>query len=197
MRLQAYRQVTALRRIPQPGLRRLRSCFLLLPLAVGACGMFDRSAPPPCPRIGILADAATLVKFRPGKGRDLTDVEHEAEVFSVDRTCELRDKGAAVEVVVTIQMAASRGPAAPEAATTIALPYFVAVVERASQRIVARESIPGQVELPPGRRRAGVGEEITERIPLAAGRSPADYEILVGLELTEEQLEYNRRRRGY
>ncbi|WP_162915093.1 hypothetical protein [Desertibaculum subflavum] len=159
--------------------------------------MFDRSAPPPCPRIGILADAATLVKFRPGKGRDLTDVEHEAEVFSVDRTCELRDKGAAVEVVVTIQMAASRGPAAPEAATTIALPYFVAVVERASQRIVARESIPGQVELPPGRRRAGVGEEITERIPLAAGRSPADYEILVGLELTEEQLEYNRRRRGY
>jgi hypothetical protein len=167
-----------------------------LPLAIGACGAFDRSPPPVCPRIGILADAASMVKFRPGQGRDLTDVEHEAEILSVDRTCELRDKGAAVEVVITVQMAASRGPAAPEA-TTIALPYFVAVVERASQRIVGRESIAGQVELPPGRRRAGVGEEITERIPLSAGRSPADYEILVGLQLTEEQLEYNRRRRGY
>lgn len=196
MRLQAYRQVTALRWIAQPDLRRFRHLLLLLPLAAGACGAFDRSAPPTCPRIGILADAASLVKFRAGPGRDLTDVEHEAEILNVDRTCELRDKGAAVEVVLTIQMAAARGPAAPEAAT-VPLPYFVAVVERASQRIVGRESIAGQIDLPPGRRRAGVGEEITERIPLGAGRSPADYEILVGLELTQEQLEYNRRRRGY
>lgn len=158
--------------------------------------MFDRSPPPACPRIGILADAATVVKFRPGPGRDLTDVEHEAEILNVDRTCELTDGGTAANVIVTIQMAASRGPAAPET-TTIALPYFLAVVERATQRIVAKESIAGQVELTPGRRRAGVGEEITERIPLGAGRSAADYEILVGLELTEEQLEYNRRRRGY
>ena len=196
MRLQAYRQVSALRRNTQPGLKRLGHLALLLPLAVAACGMFERSAPPVCPRIGILSDAATLVKFRPGQGRDLTDVEHEAEILSVDRTCELRDRGAAVDVTVTIQMAAARGPAAPEQ-TTIALPYFVAVVERATQRIVAREAIAGQVELPPGRRRAGVGEEIIERIPLSAGRSPADYEILVGLELSEEQLQYNRRRRGY
>ena len=177
-------------------MRRLRRLVLALPLLAAGCGAFDRSPPPACPRIGILSDAATLVKFRPGPGRDLTDVEHEAEILNVDRTCELRDKGTAVEVAVTIQFAASRGPAAPEA-TTIPLPYFVAVVERATQRIIAREAIPGQIELPPGRRRAGVGEEITERIPLSTGRSPADYEILVGLELTEEQLQYNRRRRGY
>jgi hypothetical protein len=196
LRLQAYREVTALRRNAQPDLRRLRHLVLLLPLAAGACGMFDRSPPPVCPRIGILSDAASLVKFRPGDGRDLTDVEHEAEILGVDRTCEMRDGGKAVDVAVTVQMAAARGPAAPEA-TTIPLPYFIAVVERASQRIVAREAIAGQIELTPGRRRAGVGEEIIERIPLGAGRSPADYEILVGLELTEEQLRYNRRRRGY
>ena len=40
-----------------------------------------------------------------------------------------------------------------------------------------------------------VEEEIEEIIPLAAGLDGASYEILVGFELTGDQLEYNRRRR--
>ena len=46
----------------------------------------------------------------------------------------------------------------------------------------------------PTQRRAGVVEEIEELIPLPAGLSGADFEILVGLELTADQLEFNRSR---
>lgn len=158
--------------------------------------MFDKSPPPPCLRVGILGDAATVVKFRPGEGRDLTDVEHQAEILNVSRTCEIRDKGTAVEAALVIEMAASRGPAAPEAAQ-IQLPFFIAVVERATQRIISRENIDGKVDIPPGRRRAGSREEITERIPLGTGKAASDYEILIGFDLNAEQLDYNRRQRGF
>lgn len=167
-----------------------------LGLTLAGCGAFDRAPPPPCPRVGILGDAATVVKFRAGDGRDLTDVEHQGEILNVSRSCEVQAKGSAVETLVVIEMAASRGPAAPETAQ-IQLPFFVAVVERATQRIIARDAIDGRVDILPGSRRAGSREEITERIPLPAGKTAVDYEILVGFDLTADQLEYNRRQRGF
>ncbi len=167
-----------------------------LALSLAGCGAFDREPPPPCPRVGILGDAATVVKFRSGDGRDLTDVEHQAEILNISRSCELQAKGSAVETLLVIEMAASRGPAAPELAQ-IPLPFFVAVVERATQRIIARETIDGRVDILPGSRRAGSREEIAERIPLPPGKSAVDYEILVGFDLTADQLDYNRRQRGF
>jgi hypothetical protein len=172
------------------------AALVALALTLAGCGMFDRGPPPPCPRFGILGEAATVVKFRPGEGRDLTDVEHQAEILNVSRSCETGSKGAVVEAALVIEMAAARGPAAPEAAQ-IQLPFFIAVVERTTQRIVSRENVDGRVDIPPGRRRAGSREEITQRIPLPGGKGAADYEILVGFNLTAEQLDYNRRQRGF
>jgi len=60
-----------------------------------------------------------------------------------------------------------------------------------------REAIAASVDIPAGRRRAGAREELLERIPLGAGKSGSDYEILVGFDLTPDQLAYNRKQRGY
>ena len=47
-----------------------------------------------------------------------------------------------------------------------------------------------------GRRRAGVAEGAQPIIPFAEGKGPKDYSIMIGLQLTDEQLAWNRQARG-
>lgn len=161
-------------------------------LPLGACGLFDRKAPEPCPRVAILADTASVTQFRPGAGRDLTDVTYEAEITGFKGACEYKDRGETVVVTAALQIVATRGPAG--SAEAVSLPFFVAVADR-GQSILAKEVFQSRIEFKPGRRRAGVEEEMEQKIPLR-GRRGTDYEILVGFQLDPGQLDYNRRKRG-
>jgi len=169
-------------------------------LAVGAllmlsgCGVFDREVKPPCPRVGILGDAATMIQFRPGAGRDLTDVEFEAEIIGFTGDCEFRNRNAQAVVTVNVQIVGARGPAAKGDSMTV--PFFVAIVDR-DQRILARETFASKIDFPAGRRRAGVAEEMEQKIPIPADRRSSDFEILIGLQLGQAQLDYNRQKRGF
>jgi hypothetical protein len=48
-----------------------------------------------------------------------------------------------------------------------------------------------------GQRKAGVSEETERRIPLPASVQGADYEVLIGLQLTPDEIDFNRRKRGF
>jgi hypothetical protein len=162
---------------------------------LAGCGLFGKSEKkPPCPRVSILADTAQLAKFRPGEGRDLTDVEYEAEIVGFGGNCEFTDRGSTVETVLTVRIVAARGPAL--AGPSVTVPFFVAIADR-NQRIIAKEVFDSPIAFAPGQRRVGVAEEVVQRIPIAAGWRSTDYEILLGLQLSAEQLDYNRRRRGF
>jgi len=164
-------------------------------LLLAGCGIFNKKAPPPaCPRVGILSDAAKGTVYRAGAGRDLTDVAYEHQLLDFNGGCKYTDKLDAVTVIFTLQVAATRGPAGAAAETSV--PYFVAVVDK-QQRILSRERFTAKVPFTEGRRRAVVGEELEQRIPFVTGRGAADVEILVGLELSPEQLESNRKARGF
>ena len=73
------------------------------------------------------------------------------------------------------------------------MPFYVAITD-VSENIIAKETFGSKMDFQQSRRRVGVVEEITQTIPLA-GRRPAEYEILVGLQLTADQLEFNRKAR--
>ncbi len=186
--------------------RRLRPAALLLPLVLlascGSGGWFGKKEvepPLPCPRIGILGDARKAVQFRPGPGRDLTDVAYEVELLDYNGGCKFEDKdkvkNVAVTVTFTLQIAATRGPAAGDSRESV-VPYFIAVVDK-QQNILSRDAFLARIPLPPGRRRVAVGDELEQRIPLPAGRSTRDIEILIGLQLDNEQLDFNRKQRGF
>lgn len=135
-------------------------------------------------------DAARVTVYRPGDGRDLIDVMHDGTFGDITLECHER-KGRMI-VTLTLDLVAVRGPASP--GPTAVLPYFVAIADRA-QSVLAKEVFDSEVTFAPGRRRAGSREEVEEIIPLGEGRVGADYEILVGFQLTKDQLKQNRRRR--
>ena len=163
-----------------------------LALALAGCGLFSEAAPPQaCPDAVILADAKNVTLYREGPGRDLTDVEFEGEIARIVGSCQYGKRELTVTLVA--DLVATRGPAAPDAEAT--LPFFVAITDEA-RNIVAKKVFDSAIPIPRGQRRAGVREEIEQVIPLPEGEPAPYYEIVVGFQLTPEQLERNRRARA-
>lgn len=161
---------------------------------LGGCGWIsEEAAAPVCPDAAILAEAAELVRFRPGPGRDLTDIQYQVEVAGIEQGCRYRAN--TVESALRITLVATRGAAFDSGSADMR--YFVAVVDRITEEILARQEFDSAVEIPRGQSRAGVVEEVVQRVTIPEGRSGRSYEVLVGLQLTEEQVSFNRQRRGY
>jgi hypothetical protein len=158
---------------------------LVLPALLAACTSDE--APPPCPPVLRVPDAARLVRFE-GPGRDLTDVRFEAVLKGVRLACEYDD--GVMEGVLEVAFEAMRGPADRERQAPFA--YFVAIAT-ADKTVLAREEFKLAVPFEGNRTRVTVSEELTPRIPLKPGESAFDYRIYVGFSLTSEELRYNRR----
>lgn len=155
--------------------------------AVSACSMFaPPPPPPPCPDVARVEDAARLTRFA-GEGRDLTDVAFEAEIGPMQGSCAYDDDE--IDIELSIQIVASRGPADENRRADFR--YFVAIA-KAGQTILAREEFDSYIEFPGNRVRAGIFEELLQRIPIREGESGANYVIYAGFVLTPEELAFNR-----
>lgn len=146
---------------------------------------------PPCPEIRIDSNTSTLTKFKPGEGRDITDVMYQAEIISFEGTCQFDDDG--VEAIMDVDLMVSGGPAVEPG--TIDLYYFVAIPrffpDTAGKKVFSRK-----YKVPNGGPRR---ERLTESnvrifIPLEDRLTAAGYDVYLGFQLTDEQLQYNRQR---
>jgi len=173
-----------------PGWRYPAGIFLVL-VAAG-CGMFGgaKLAQYPCPQAGILKDAQRLTKFLPGPGRDLTDVVFQVRLANVRTKCAYDKSGVKIDMLVDIS--AERGPADKSRKAVFA--YFVAIANPAGD-ILARERFTALIPFVPNISRAMASEELEQMIPLPRGRSAENYRIIIGLQVTREELEFNRRPR--
>jgi hypothetical protein len=164
-------------------------------LALAGCGLFAKDkAPPPCPRVSLLSDASHETRFADGPGRDIIDIVLEAEVTDVKRACqyEVDDKTETgkIETQLLVSLDLSRGPAAKSRETTFS--YFVALTD-AAHNVLQKQVFPNKVEFPPNRSRvAWTDEAVTITIPLVAKQTGRDFEVYVGLQLTPDEVEYNR-----
>ncbi|MCH8187511.1 MAG: hypothetical protein IIB66_02225 [Proteobacteria bacterium] len=163
----------------------------LFTLGVAGCTAFGGPPPLPCPVASIVSDASQATVFKDGPGRDLIDIRFEIEIDAIASDCDYNRAGDEITIRTGVRIVATRGPAAQD--SDVAFSFFVAVVDRA-QRVLARERFESALVFGPAQRRAGAVEEIEEVIPLPEGMSGANYEILVGIVLTADQLEFNRLR---
>lgn len=162
---------------------------------LGGCGFLgfgDKPNPRSiCPQALILADAGEMTVFRDGPGRDLTDVVAQARIADLIIDCKPQRRSVTVDLQVAI--AAERGPANQSGKQDVE--YFVAVVGPQGE-VLARQSFRMNFEWPENRMRVGRVDELEPQIPLSAPERAPEYQIWVGLQLTEDQLEWNRRSRA-
>jgi hypothetical protein len=157
-------------------------------LAVAGC---SNKPIPPCPNVRVDSATETLTRFKDGPGRDVTDIQYQAEIVGYKGQCVHHEES--VDVVVDIDFRLTGGPAAQGGYAD--LYYFVA--------------IPQFFPQPAGKKVFGVSTKVPQKtgeqirftesgvrisIPLKKDQPAAAFDIYAGFQLEAGQLDYNRSR---
>ncbi|MDX2237713.1 MAG: hypothetical protein NW203_09120 [Hyphomonadaceae bacterium] len=155
-----------------------------------ALGMDDRPNVGPCPLMGVLYDNSRLVEFQDPTQERYANIAFTGEVRGVRGLCRYVDTNP-IEMSMEIDFAFGRGPAATAERKTYR--YWVAVTRRGTAPI-ARQWYDVDVRFPRNTPVMVAREEIESIvIPRAnADISGENFEVLVGFELTPQQLQFNR-----
>lgn len=142
----------------------------------------------PCPYVRILYDAARYVEFEDGR-QSVAAVGYTGEIEGVEAECTYREADP-IEIDINILFQLGRGPQAQGDQRTYR--YWIAVTERDSA-ILAKEYFDLPVDFN-GQDRTYVTEEIRSLIIPRANItvSGANFEVLIGFEVTPEMAEFNR-----
>jgi len=192
--------MVTVRGAPAVGLNRSFS-VIALACAVGllsACGSDDEPAAPPCPRALIVTDAASLTTFAAGTGRDFIDVDFQVEIADLKSGCQFENVDGRTMAVVAVApvLVATRGPANTDRVAKFQ--YFVSVIGPTGA-ILNKQLFDVVATFEGNQRRLMYTEDdppITVELALDASGRADNYEMLVGLQLTPAQLDYNRRQRN-
>jgi hypothetical protein len=169
-----------------------RVLVILVGLVAAGCSS-DKTGD--CPTITGITDAAIQTVFQPGTAQDPSNVLYTAEITGVTGTCDIDKKEHTADSRLDVSFRVTRPPSGAEAHYTI--PYFVAVTV-GSERILARRNYSVAIVFEPGQTTATASEHVeSATLHTDKDKQPYDYQVLVGLQLTREQLKYNRQSGHY
>lgn len=155
-------------------------------LLLTACGiMGSREAKLVCPASFIAPDTDKLAEFKPG-GSTLRDVEYGVQISSINSKCERADHGMVVNTKIAFRIVAN-DPTVRRGT----FQYFVSVVD-GQQNILTKRTYVVPFELDVREHSMNRADELVENLPLLNTSTGGDYAVVVGLQLTEAQLKFNR-----
>ena len=143
----------------------------------------------PCPYVKSLYDAARYVEFKDGREAS-ANVAYTGEIQGISSGCSYKgDEPIKVQVEMLFEF--GKGPQAT--ASTKTYQYWVAVTDR-NRAVIAKQTFSVPVKFEEGRDRAYVTEKLDEVIIPRAGltTSGANFEVLIGFEVTPEMAAFNR-----
>jgi hypothetical protein len=141
-----------------------------------------------CPGTLIAPDLDALTLLRPGGGTSPADIRFGVKLFSASSSCSGDKTGVHTDTDLLF-VAARNDPDVKQEQFT----YFVAIAD-AQQNILAKQNFTLQVEFAPKQNQMRISEALKETLPLRNPASAGNYSIIVGLQLTPDQVELNRKR---
>jgi hypothetical protein len=143
-----------------------------------------------CPPASVLVDTATIaVRQDAGAAADPANLLYSVQIASAKADCSLPKYDKEVESSVDINFRAERSR--PGDAASYKVPYFVAITTEG--KVLAKRIFTVNFGFAAGETVSSFSDSVAS-LTLTVGRDkrPGDYGILVGFQLTKEQLEYNR-----
>lgn len=160
-------------------------CALLL-AACQSAGAKDGAMQ--CPDTGLLREAGTFTVLTSDKAGTAEDVIVSAEIVNFSGTCRYRN--GEVEFELGLDVLAKRGPKGPSL-THYNFPYFIAILSPERQ-ILQRQAFSTNVSFDnTGIARAA--EPHVLRIPVTDQKEAGSFQVLIGFELTPEQVARSRK----
>jgi len=144
-----------------------------------------------CPSANILATTAAASVFRDKMDGDPAGVLYTVQVTGVKADCDFdKDEGTA-DSNLTVTFRASRSPTAE--AGEYAVPFYVAAV-RDGTTIVSKQVLSAPFAFQPGEATTTFTAQVPSYIVrFDNGKKPYDYGLLTGLQLTQAQLDFNKK----
>ncbi len=176
---------------------------IVLALGLSACSAYeyvsDKISAPiilKCPNYWVVSDAASMVKFRDGPGRDLTDVNYEGEIIGVQLAClsdvDRKTLTGTMEIDIAVRFVAQRGPANRDRKARFN--YFIRVLDP-NKKILKGEDLSVVIDFPGNKTRLKFqSPTLTLEIPITSEWPRSYYRIFAGFKLTREELDFNRRK---
>lgn len=171
--------------------------LLCVALSLSSCTELYTGKPaeaPPCPQVSKLTDAAELTRFVDGPGRDLIDVDFNAQIWHLSGKCFYEwdsDTGeGVVRMEVKTEFKIDRGPA--NTSREAHFDYFVSLLDDKGT-ILQKPLFAYQAKYWKNRMSIrDIDSPVELTIPIASDQSGDNFKIYVGFQLTREELEYNR-----
>lgn len=143
-----------------------------------------------CPNAYRVQEATTLIRFKPGPGRDPTDVEFRADIGAIGVECSFYLRRGYVDVDLKIQLLVAQGPG--QNARRANFEYAVGVIGPGGD-FRQRQRFSADVTFASGRDRGALVDEVVVRVPFGQEADPGGNRIAVALVLSPDELDYNRR----
>jgi len=137
-----------------------------------------------CPAVAIVSNTGNLFSFK-GEGRDNTDIAYSATISGVNTDC-LQGEG--VYETFSFNITVRRGPQME--GREIVLPYFV-VLMRDNNLITAKQVYEAKIRFEANQEIATVRETIVQAFEDVEVARRYDYELLIGFQLTPDELAFN------
>ena len=162
---------------------------------LAGCSAFGEKEQSPCPDVSVLSEASTFTQFRPGTGRDVTDIVLQGELTGFKGSCKYERKERRLTVTLQVQMVFTRGPAAPDrnarAAYFVAIPGFYPAAQ-------AKQVFGVSFAFPAAADHVRISDnEVDIVLPIKDPTKGLEkYAVYLGFQLDPDELEYNRRNKG-
>lgn len=155
-------------------------------LMVAACSTDDKIGLEPlvCPTVGVLADASALHVAADGGGTAYNLEFMRAQLLE----CELKDNR--MTATIRFEARAQTGPGVTS--NEFSYPYFVALLDPDS-KVLSKTVRKAAAKFKSGKTETFFAEEYDDiEFTVPEGKDGLGYEILVGFQLTRQQMEFNR-----
>lgn len=162
------------------------SLVVLATLALASCSNFGgRGNSYTCPASTTVPELQTLVQVVPGANG--AAIQSSGRINTVTAECD-RDGDTGVLSKVTIEFTGLR---TTPAINQVALPYFVALAD-ATGNILGKQQYTMTLSFPPDAQVTKATDLVTVHIPLKNAQLGNVYTVVVGFQLTQSQVDYNR-----
>lgn len=147
-----------------------------------------------CPDAAILANTAVIPVFDPAKGADPSNVVYTGQLNDLKTRCSFSKRDNLIDANVRIFYQVSRPPGGESAHYKV--PYFIAVTS--GGEIVDKQIHWLEFDFPKASANLKLEELVDSvEIPVARDKKSYEYHLLIGFQLTQAQIDYNKKTGQY
>ncbi len=146
----------------------------------------------PCPRVEIVDDLSSLSDFLDPKKPIKFKLISRVDLSSAESTCKLASKSAIIDLKLIFKgKLGEKGRKKSSDKPFFSYPFFVAVTDP-SGKIMAKEIFAASLTYSTNENEHTYFEKLRQIIPIKSKAMARHYKVLIGFQVTPDQLEYNR-----